>query len=377
MKADDLSPVIQSLAPLAEECAVQVLAGGGFAGSGFFIAPRQVLTCAHVVHGWRPDQIKVRWHDTGFDLAAMRLIPYEPGAGNTYAAPDLALLTLAQTADHPMVWCSPSGPAPMTPVFSIGFTGETPVGVALHSMSLEVVGRSGPPLVGLKDGRVSPGMSGSLVLDGTGRVCGLVKATADDNVSGGGWIVPSDLVAEHFAKAMELNAEAHPPGSRWWNVATRRADFTRRIFGRTDPLGRSMPPPNAPPSWWLDPSHQVVPFHPRPELAALLDWARDTRPGTRLVKLLCGPGGAGKTRLAYEVASQLEREGWIAGVRQPDGPLGLQHVAQAITAAVEQGHHVFAALDYVEGLGREIAHLVSAVPPESVRILLLARFAGA
>jgi len=220
-------------------------------------------------------------------------------------------------------------------------------------------------------------MSGSLVLDNDGAVCGVVKTAADTRLSDGGWIVPGDVVASHFPEMMATNTEHHRPGSRWWNVAMRRDEFTRRIFGSTNPLEIPEPPPDPPPSWWLDPAHQVVPFHPRPELAALLEWARDTGPWTKLVKLVCGPGGAGKTRLAFELATRLQSEGWIAGVRQLDDPRSLQRVAEAITAAVERGHRVFVALDYVEGLGGEIARLVSAVPTRSVRILLLARFAGA
>jgi hypothetical protein len=390
MTADALSPIVQSLRPLAERCVVQVLTDDGF-GSGFLIAPGQVLTCAHTVYGYAPDRLRVRWYNADFnhddfgnhaefDVAEMHLEPRKPGSGPTYAAPDLALLTLSAVPDHPVVWCSPHGPAPLTPdLLSLGFAEDTPAGVAPHTMSLDVVGPSAPPLMRVKSDRVPKGMSGSLVLDGAGTVCGLVKATADDDDrrSEGGWIVPIDAVAAHFPQVMARNAAQHPPGSPWWNLATRREEFTLRIFGTKDLLAVPEPPPDPPPSWWLDPRHQVVPFQSRPELTALLDWARDRRPGTKLVKLLCGPGGAGKTRLAFELARRLQHEGWIAGVRQPGDRRELQQVAEAITAAVERGHRVFVALDYVEGLGKEIAYLVGKVPPASVRILLLARFAGA
>ncbi|HCU51339.1 MAG TPA: hypothetical protein DGG94_16335 [Micromonosporaceae bacterium] len=378
MATDAQSLLIQSVLPLAERCTVQILIDGMFAGSGFFVLPKQVLTCAHVVHRVTPARVQVRWDDADLDVGEMRLLPSEPGAGPTYAAPDLALLTVKVVRDHPIALCSSRGPVPLSTVLALGFVAETPaVGVGVHAMSLEVVGPSAPPLVRVKSDRILPGMSGGLVIDDSGAVCGVVKTTADGQRSAGGWIVPGNALAACLPEVMTLNALEHPPGSMWWNIATRRAEFTRRIFGSSHPLKRAEPPPNPPPSWWLDPRHQIVPFQARPELAALLEWARDNRPGTDLVKLVCGPGGVGKTRLALEVAGRLESEGWVAGLRQPDDPLGLSHVAEAISAAAERGHRVFIALDYVEGLGREISHLVSAVPPASVRILLLARHAGA
>src|SRR5262249_41451688 len=62
----------------------------------------------------------------------------------------------------------------------------------------------------------------------------------------------------------------------------------------------------------------VVPFVPRPEVENLIQWA--TRAGslssptpTVRVAVIDGVGGAGKTRLAAQVADKLAETGWYTG----------------------------------------------------------------
>ncbi|MFC7221016.1 hypothetical protein ACFQLX_23075, partial [Streptomyces polyrhachis] len=68
--------------------------------------------------------------------------------------------------------------------------------------------------------------------------------------------------------------------------------------------------------------HDTIRFHPRDELDFLMDWFQAPDPdGPRpRIALIHGIGGAGKTRLAAELAHLLGRVGWYAGflVRNPD-----------------------------------------------------------
>ncbi|EPJ37454.1 hypothetical protein STAFG_5497 [Streptomyces afghaniensis 772] len=105
--------------------------------------------------------------------------------------------------------------------------------------------------------------------------------------------------------------------------------------------------------------HDVIRFLPRDELDFLQDWFQapdpDEGPRTRIA-LLHGQGGAGKTRLAAELASRLSHEGWYAGflVRSPD-PRDLSwlgHVASPLLVVV----------DYVEDAkSSDVVNLLRAV----------------
>ncbi|WP_052310342.1 tetratricopeptide repeat protein [Streptomyces viridochromogenes] len=105
--------------------------------------------------------------------------------------------------------------------------------------------------------------------------------------------------------------------------------------------------------------HDVIRFLPRDELDFLQDWFQapdpDGGPRTR-VALLHGQGGAGKTRLAAELASRLSQDGWYAGflVRSPDPrDLGwLGHMASPLLVVV----------DYVEDAkSTDVVNLLRAV----------------
>ncbi len=68
--------------------------------------------------------------------------------------------------------------------------------------------------------------------------------------------------------------------------------------------------------------HDIVRFHPRDELDFLQDWclAPDPQGPRTRIALVHGVGGAGKTRLAAELAARLAGRGWYTGflVRDPD-----------------------------------------------------------
>src|ERR1022692_1110299 len=81
------------LISLFRRCVVRIDDGeGGFRGTGFFVAPGRVVTCAHVVHG--AAALRVRWRDEdGAPAVVADAVPpletvTDPAA---YPLPDLAV----------------------------------------------------------------------------------------------------------------------------------------------------------------------------------------------------------------------------------------------------------------------------------------------
>jgi tetratricopeptide (TPR) repeat protein len=106
------------------------------------------------------------------------------------------------------------------------------------------------------------------------------------------------------------------------------------------------------------------------ERADLLEWCTD--PTALPVRVLAGPAGAGKSRLAVDLARALE-EGWAAGVARP-GTAG-----QIVAAAASAARKVLVVVDDADiEPAADIATLFgqAEAAQERVRVLLLARDAG-
>jgi tetratricopeptide (TPR) repeat protein len=108
------------------------------------------------------------------------------------------------------------------------------------------------------------------------------------------------------------------------------------------------------------------------DLDAVLRWAEGSGQ-TVSVRLITGPGGAGKTRLAAEAALKLRERGWCAGFLPRSAPHG-----QIIDTSGRAGGGLLLVINYpeerpglVDELFRHVADLVN--PPIPIRFLLVSR----
>lgn len=108
------------------------------------------------------------------------------------------------------------------------------------------------------------------------------------------------------------------------------------------------------------------------DLDGLASWAENGG-NTVSVRLITGPGGAGKTRLAAEAARRLRQRGWCAGFLPRSAPHG-----QVIDTSGRAGGGLLLVIDYPEerpGLVDELLQYVTdiASSPIPIRFLLVSR----
>jgi tetratricopeptide (TPR) repeat protein len=268
----------QTLEELLKGCTVRIQTQGGH-GTGFFVAPGLILTCAHVIE----DAFKKNRGITIYCNFNQRTITLEQvGAEDVFSEsyPDLALLRV-DIHDHPCVLLGTTYRA-FTDFFSYGYTKDYPNG---ESTTVECEGtlEDGGTLIKLKDGQVKPGASGSPLLNiESGAVCGLIQITRDRSSALGGAGIP---ISTAFAKYEGLERQ---------NLAFHRRDELWKDLLEQEVVGKSKhtvavlkydePGKVTKPKHWVGRNELVL------NVNALLDQSHRV--------LLTGMGGIGKTSLA-------------------------------------------------------------------------------
>jgi hypothetical protein len=200
---------------LLTEATVRIDIGGEPNGSGFFISPGYVVTCAHVIDPYletsaiaRPTLGIVDTFGRTHRLA---------GTPQVDAATDLALLQLAEADTRVATVLLDDGFEAMDSLQSFGYPETKPDG---ESVTFEVEGRTGGPVssIKFKEGQVRPGTSGAPLLNlRTGAVCGIVVRTRNEQTSLGGYGIRITTLLSVFERVSKINDEANVADSRWLN----------------------------------------------------------------------------------------------------------------------------------------------------------------
>lgn len=197
-------------------------------GTGFFIAPGQVLTCAHVVQAEfsRGASVDVTWQNQHFSA---RIAAFHPNPHQ-----DLALLSL-DTTDHPCVWLHAAVDIDDS-LWCYGYPDEYRGLGSGDSVSFVYEGETyheGNRLLKMKSGQTRPGLSGAPLLNRrTKGVCGVIKSTRNRDTDLGGRAVPVSAVLEVFGELESLQQEFHQRDGTWLRLGEQR---------RVTPSSRPLP----------------------------------------------------------------------------------------------------------------------------------------
>ncbi|WP_410655606.1 trypsin-like peptidase domain-containing protein [Amycolatopsis sp. lyj-112] len=343
--------ISQALNALISKCLVQVRAPGRFA-TGFFVSRSTVITCAAALRDVH--EVTVSWGVLELSGKVTTRV-HQDGL-------DIAVVELAVPVDHPSVWLAdpPKRLRDGAALTAYGFTADTPE-TRPDLCSLVLTPSADSDCVLLAES-VPSGMSGSPVVDRHSRQVTGIVLTGDR-------IVTAEVLTRQVPNLVEAN--------RRDCVAWR--DTVDPGLGHLLELSTKDNPPvvefesERTPFYYLEPRRRVVGFLHRPEreLEKLEEWCR---PGSsQCVRLIYGPGGAGKTRLAVELIDKVRgKPGWTALRLANPADADLGTLAKSL-----DGRRVLLCLEDAEEWAYDLPDMLAKVRDRSgLRILLLARTDG-
>lgn len=220
---------------LADDCTVAIPAAGVVGGSGFFVGPGLVITCAHVVaarDGAAASTALVEWRGEQRS-GQVHAVPPKAGPDDLWAFPDLCLIELTPPPGQPWVVLGELD-AGDTRVYLGGFNNvydrRTPRLQRKSARIDEPQDLAGGSVWQLADCELAPGMSGGPVLDlASGTVCAVVKTQRKPGTTMGGLAIPAQAIRDAFPDVWRGNGEASADTRLWRNLR----DAVRNI---ADPL---------------------------------------------------------------------------------------------------------------------------------------------
>lgn len=203
---------MEQLLSLLRSCTVQI-SGAGERGTGFFVAPSLILTCAHVVENAqrRQSAVAVAWEEQSYTAQIEHFLakPY----------PDLALLRAENLPPHPCVFLHEEVNVD-DDLSSYGYTDTYPDGEPATFVFEGPTGKS-QVLLKFKFGEVRAGLSGGPLLNRrTGGVCGVVKRTRGVDTAMGGRAIPVSVITQRFPEVVAHQKEFPQQNKRWYECLT-------------------------------------------------------------------------------------------------------------------------------------------------------------
>ena len=207
----------QRLAELLRRCTVRIQAGGT-AGTGFFIAPKYVMTCRHVVAG------AITPRTAAISVTGLLRGSGEPGSIPATIRdvtnedwPDIAILSLAEGEAGSCVILDSCGIPDGTPMLSGGFPAKAalPYQAQRFTAGFPAHGTGRARELRIEGDAVIDGMSGSPVVSlQSGLVVGILRITKGSGTLGGFSTMFADVLDE--IPLLQSFVDRPPAAARQW-----------------------------------------------------------------------------------------------------------------------------------------------------------------
>ncbi|MBD2122350.1 HEAT repeat domain-containing protein [Trichocoleus sp. FACHB-262] len=227
---------MNQLEDLLQQCTVKLtIPGRGGWGTGFFVAPGWMLTCAHVVQEAKVEPVQVWQQQENWAQAIVEKVLPDPY--------DLALLRVVIPDEvNPTCVYLDEEVKSRDPLYLFGYPDEGDRQGEPRTFNCDGITGSGIASILFNLGQVRPGMSGSPLLNQrTGKVCGIVKFTRDRSTDLGGGAIPSRVILEQFPQLRERQHQFHQSDRRWTDLLPLQMGPGRTLDAKTvEPYLRSL-----------------------------------------------------------------------------------------------------------------------------------------
>ncbi|GER82683.1 hypothetical protein KTAU_13200 [Thermogemmatispora aurantia] len=204
--------MIDGLAALLQRATVRIDADHNPRGTGFFVGPGLILTCAHVIPSVHKatSSLQIYWQERYYEAAITTVSTDDSSPDRDL---DLALLTVP-LEDHPCVLLCGEA-QPYSRLYTYGYPGSVPGGT---SFIFDAAGPAGErnQWVTFQRGPVDPGMSGAPLLDReSGCVCGMIQFSLGLHSERGGQGLQARVILAQLPDLVNHQLAAHRQNRRW------------------------------------------------------------------------------------------------------------------------------------------------------------------
>ncbi len=214
----------EELTKLLNDCVVQLtIEGQRRRGSGFFVAPGMILTCAHVVADLKSGQpfgdvINVRCKNNHpFGRTEIKTLIKDTDAA-------LLSYSMEQSENLPCVMLDEKMESG-NELYTFGYPDKDFEDGAPYTFEYEGMTGDWPPFMKFKQGQVLPGCSGAPLLNlRTGKVCGMLKFTLGNNGPMGGGGIPAGMILSQISELKGIQNAFHEKDRRWTDILKRLDD---------------------------------------------------------------------------------------------------------------------------------------------------------